>query len=90
MRHSNSNGLNQSLNLSQSASSSSASGGNQGLKNLAAMHELMSRQGFFLPEFTSKFTNRVTLLQVYNGQIFGLKTSAMIFRRVPPRRPRSS
>ena len=86
MQRSNSNAMNQSVNLSQSASSSSASGGNQGLKNLAAMHELMSRQGFFLPEFTSKFTNRVTLLQVYNGQIFGLKTSAMTFRQcaTPP------
>ena len=78
--------MNQSLNLSQSASSSSANGGNRGLKNLAAMHELMTRQGFFLPEFTSKFINRVSLFQIYNGQIFSLKTGAMTFRQcaTPP------
>ena len=86
MRHSNSNGMNQSLNLSQSASSSSANGGNRGLKNLAAMHELRTRQGFYLPDFNSKFINRVTLMQIYNGQIFSLKTSAMTFRQcaTPP------
>ena len=53
MQRSNSNAMNQSVNLSQSASSSSASVGNQGLKNLAAMHELMTRQGFYLPDFTA-------------------------------------
>jgi hypothetical protein len=86
MQRSNSNAMNQSINSSHSASSSSANGGTQGLKNLAAMHELMTRQGFYLPDFNSKFINRVTLMQIYNGQIFSLKTSAMTFRQcaTPP------
>ena len=89
MKHSKPNGSNQNLNISQSqsASSSSAGGGSRNnLKNLEAMHQLMSRQGFFLPEFTSKFTNRITLLQVFNGQLFGLKTVDMVFRQctTPP------
>ena len=77
--------MNQSVNMSQSASGSSSNGSRR-LKNLPAMHELMTRQGFFLPKFTSKFINRDTLLQIYNGQLFSLKTSAMTFRQcaTPP------
>ena len=74
------------MNLSQSAESSHASGSSQGLKNLAAMHELLTRQGFCLPQFNSKFVNRVTLTKIYNGQIFGLKSQHLVFRQcaTPP------
>ena len=32
-----------------------------GLKNLAAFHELMTREGFCLPDLSSKFVNQDTL-----------------------------
>ena len=50
------------------------------------MHELLTRQGFCLPQFNSKFVNRVTLTKIYNGQIFGLKSQHLVFRQcaTPP------
>ncbi len=50
------------------------------------MHELMTREGFCLPDFNSKFINRETLTQIYNGTIFSMKTDQMTYRRcaTPP------
>ena len=64
----------------QSARGAHASIAGQGLKNLAAMHELMTREGFCLPDFNSKFINRDTLTQIYNGSIYCMKADNMVYR----------
>ena len=45
------------------------------LKNLAAFHEMMIREQFVVPEFHSKFISRETLLAMYHGTIFSIKTN---------------
>ena len=37
------------------------------LKNKAAFHELMRRNGFAMPDLSSKFTNQNTLFGMYSG-----------------------
>ena len=44
------------------------------LKNLAAFHEMLIREQFVVPDFHSKFVNRETLLAMYHGTIFSIKT----------------
>jgi len=53
--------------------SSSKQKGNPGLRNLPAFHELMTRDGFFVPNLNSKFVNQVTLTQMYTSKIFRLR-----------------
>jgi hypothetical protein len=40
---------------------------------------MMEREQFLLPDFHSKFVNRETLLQMYQGLIFAIKTADMTF-----------
>ncbi len=58
------------------------------LKNLAAFHEMMIREQFLVPDFHSKYVNRETLLQMYTGEIFSIKTPQLIFRNCarPPQK----
>ena len=38
-----------------------------GLKNLAAFHELMRREGYCVPALSSRFATKLTLNQMYRG-----------------------
>jgi hypothetical protein len=54
--------------------------GGPGLKNLAAFHELMRRDGFCVPALNSKFVNQVTLTQMYTGKIYNLRQENIVYR----------
>ena len=51
-----------------------------GLKNLAAFYELMQREGYCLPDLSSKFVNQVTLTLMYTNKIYNLKQEDVIYR----------
>ena len=51
-----------------------------GLKNLAAFHELMRREGYCVPALSSKFVNKITLNQMYTGKIFCLRQEDIVYR----------
>ena len=55
---------------------------------MAALHEMMIREQFVMPEFHSKFVNKETLLQMYTGEIFSIKTPQLIVRNCarPPQK----
>ena len=40
------------------------------LKNMGAFHELMRRNGFAMPELSSKFINQQSLFMMYSGTIY--------------------
>jgi hypothetical protein len=73
---------------SQLAPSVSSSKAATNLKNMAAFHEMMIREQFVMPDFHSKFVNKETLLQMYKGEIFSIKTSQLITRNCarPPQK----
>ena len=56
------------------------------LKNMGAFHELMRRNGFAMPDLSSKFINQNTLFGMYSGQIYSLKQIDVVYREVakPP------
>ena len=60
---------------SQNAQVVNASQQTPNLKNLAAFHEMMIREQFVMPDFHSKFISRETMLQMYHGTIFSIKTN---------------
>ena len=47
---------------------------------MAAFHEMMIREQFVMPDFHSKFVTKETLLQMYSGEIFSIKTNQLIVR----------
>ena len=51
-----------------------------GLKNLAAFYELMQREGYCLPDLSSKFVNQVTLTLMYTNKIYNLKQEDVVYR----------
>ena len=64
----------------QQAQSIHAAQQSPNLKNLAAFHEMLIREQFVVPDFHSKFVNRETLLAMYHGTIFSIKTDQLIVR----------
>ena len=47
--------------------------GTAGFKNLAAFHELLTRDGMCAPSLNSKFVNKDILSCMYTGKIFRLR-----------------
>ena len=73
---------------SQLAPNASAAKAATNLKNLAAFHEMMVREQFVMPDFHSKYVNKETLLLMYTGEIFSIKTNQLIMRNCarPPQK----
>ena len=51
-----------------------------GFRNLAAFHELLTRDGMCCPSINSKFVNKETLSDMYMGKIFRLRQEDIVFR----------
>ena len=52
--------------------------GNTGFRNLAAFHELLTRDGMCCPSLNSKFANKDSLSQMYMGKIFRLRQEDVV------------
>ena len=50
------------------------------LKNMAAFHELMRREGYYVPAISSRFVNKRTLNMMYRGEIFSLRQKDVVYR----------
>ena len=57
-----------------------SSKGNPGFKNLAAFHELLTRDGMCCPALNSKFANKESLSAMFTGKIFRLRQEDVIYR----------
>ena len=66
--------------VSNHSSQSRAVGGNAGFKNLAAFHELLTRDGMCCPALNSRFVNKDTLSQMYMNKIFRLRQEDVVYR----------
>jgi len=54
--------------------------GGPSLKNIAAFHELMRREGWAVPAISSKFVNLETLTLMYTGKIYNLRQDDVCYR----------
>ena len=59
---------------------SKAGGANPGFRNLAAFHEVLTRDGMCCPSINSTFVNKDSLSQMYMGKIFRLRQEDVVYR----------
>ena len=50
------------------------------LKNKKALHELMVRDGWFLPSLSSKFMNQKVMQLIRNREVFAVTQKQVVFR----------
>ena len=63
-----------------SSAGSQRSGGSVGFRNLAAFHELLTRNGMCCPNINSKFVNKESLSAMYMGKIFNMRQQDVVYR----------
>ena len=59
---------------------SARSGNSVGFRNLAAFHELLTRNGMCCPNINSKFVNKESLSAMYMGKIFNMRQQDVVYR----------